>query len=280
MSGTADSQPDTILASISRILEDLTVLEQSYAATKEQKVADLASHLQRLAETADTKAVRARVLRELYWDRRLPAQQLAKAFGLKQGEVRRIAGQMIVELLCGRVTCGNKAKLTFKSLYDLESFEKKLSAPDGPKWITCKACEERDRRQREEENRQSDSEHRRRAEERRRRAKGLINLPWPKFIETPEWVKARNMFIDESGYACEVCKSGGVSLYVYLAEGHSQYSAEERFNLSSHLHLLCADCIPRLAGLLEEQKYELVKKEFFGQIREWAQDHMMYPSFL
>jgi hypothetical protein len=277
MDGTADSQADTILASISGVLEDLTALEQSYTATKEEKLADLASHLQRLAETADTKAVRARVLRELYWHKRLPAEQIAKSFGLKQGEVRRVAGELVFELPCGRITCNNKAKFTFKSLYRLEDFEKKLSHPDGPKSLKCKDCEEHERRGREEENRRRDAERERQAEEQRRRAEGLATLPWPQFIETPEWVEARNTFIDEYGYACEVCKSRGVSLYVYLAKDKPQYSAEMWFKLSSHLHLLCADCIPRLAGLLEEQKYELVKKEFLVHIRDWARDNIQYP---
>lgn len=262
MSEQQDSRVEGILASISTVLDDLTALEQSYKAMKEQKAAELASHLQRLAETSDTKAVRARMLRELYWHKRLPARMLGKTFGLKEREVRTVAGHLVLELPCGRATCTNGAKLTFKSISEIETFEREMAAPGGRKSIECEGCREHRRRDEEDERARREAEGRREAEERRRRDMELINLPWRWFIETPEWARARNMLIAEAGYACGVCKSGRVSLYVYLAKGSPQYSTELWFNLSSHLHLLCADCIPRCEGCWTNRSTNWLTRNF------------------
>lgn len=276
MSGEQHSRAEALLTSVSGLLDDLIALEQSYRATREQKTSDLASCLQSLVETADTLALRAHVLRQLYWFKRVPVRQIARAFGLKQGEVRTIAGPMLLKLPCHRVTCQNDATLRFTSLSELTAFEKRAEEAGGRNLAVCAECDERDRRAEEDERRRREAESRREAEEQRRRAESLATLRWPEFIETPEWVESRNLAIDKAGYMCELCEAREVSLYVYLHKNAPQYDTDMWFSLRHHLHVLCAGCVGRCEGLLEEQKYELVKKEFLDHVRSWVREN--YPG--
>lgn len=57
MSGQQNPQAEALLAEVSGILDELNALEESYKAAKEQRTADLASNLKRLAEASDTLAV-------------------------------------------------------------------------------------------------------------------------------------------------------------------------------------------------------------------------------
>jgi hypothetical protein len=106
------------LTSVERTLGELDSLEQTYTQQKGLLTSTLASHLQRLAEISDTQAVRAQTIRTLYWEKNLSAGEIGKAFGLKEGAVRKLAGKMILDLDC-QLGCGSTIRMEFGSRHAL-----------------------------------------------------------------------------------------------------------------------------------------------------------------
>lgn len=68
-----------ILGQLDESVEELKELQSSYIEQKKSIVSRMESVISKLARLADTQAVKATVLRQLYWDYNIPAKLLADA---------------------------------------------------------------------------------------------------------------------------------------------------------------------------------------------------------
>lgn len=238
----------TLLTSVEQTLGELESLEQTYTQQKGLLTSTLASYLERLAEISDTQAIRAQTIRTLYWEKNLSAGEIGKAFGLKEGAVRKLAGKLVIDVPCER-KCGTSMRMDFGSKAALNE----VVNVNGKrrKHVICPTCqkaisEERERRQAEL------------SEQQRQRDEVLRGLPWEEFIDTEDWIHYRNESLYNGGWwrsYCEICQTRDGSLYICPQKDSPQGVRGPQFSL------LCLACIPRCQDLIDEHKRERLRAE-------------------
>jgi hypothetical protein len=77
-----------LLESVSGSIGKLDELERTYNEARGNLVSELVSYLDQLAVAADSQAKRAQIVRELYWNRKIPAELLGTAFKLNKHTLR------------------------------------------------------------------------------------------------------------------------------------------------------------------------------------------------
>lgn len=260
---------DGLLNSIEGSLKQLDEVELSYKQSKEQATTELASHVHQLAVLSDSQATRARVIRELYWNKKLPATLISEAFGLKVSGMKRIAGPLIVNTPCAK-ECGNTVKKTYKSRSELEDAERRARKNKGNSfgfYNVCSECQEKGKAETEVSIAQRKAAVQKRNEQ-------LRKMSWEDFIETEEWIDIRNRLIHDAGYRCEICHTSGTSLYVYPHKDTPQDYPSFYINRQGYNYfVLCSKCVPRCSDLIDEKKGEYVKREFMREIMDWNQEH-------
>jgi hypothetical protein len=249
---------DDLLNSVGVQQTKLDELEQYYKENKELITKQLASHIQDLAVSSDTQAIRAKVVRELYWEKQISTTLIGSAFALSPGRIRKIAGSKTVSFPCD-YQCGNSISETFGSRSHLETSlrsehkRRNRSSPNFVYYRVCKDCEKREKTERE-------------AEEQ------LRAMSWEDFIETKEWIETRNSLFHEKGYKCEVCRTDKTRLHIYLGKDTPQ-DAWNYYDENYRYFILCGDCVPRFADIINPEKGETIKREFMSRIMEWNQGY-------
>lgn len=260
----------TLFASVAELQDRLTELEESYKQQSEELTARIRECVEQIARQCETQATRAAALRDLYWKRKVSAAIIALAFGLTPARMRKLAGTWTIEKPCAK-GCGNNIKviLTGRSQLDeMEREQRKLSKrsedwaagdfgrfPKPPFYVTNGACEKCAERLRAD----WETEYARRQETLQCRKQQLSSMSWEEFIETEEWRRQRNFELHNAYYSCQVCRTGGMGLYVcYSKDGESLYVA-------------CKGCRGRIADLIDPEKMEYVKREFMTEIENWNQ---------
>jgi hypothetical protein len=78
---------EKLLGEITAAQDESVRVEEEYKRSKVQAKEQLTTAVRRLAELADSQAVRAKILRELYWNRRVSADAIGSAFkiGVRRG---------------------------------------------------------------------------------------------------------------------------------------------------------------------------------------------------
>lgn len=238
----------TLLSYVGQTLGELDSLEQTYTQQKGLLTSTLADYLKRLAEISDTQAIRAQTIRTLYWEKNLSAGEIGKAFGLKEGAVRKLAGKLVIDVPC-EGGCGNSMRMDFGSKAALNEVVNVTSK--RRKRIICPICqkaisEERERRQAELN------------KSRRQRNEVLRDMPWEEFIDTEEWIHFRNESLYNGGWwrsDCEICHTRDGALYICPQKDSPQGVRGPQFSL------LCSACIPRCQDLIDEHKRERLRAE-------------------
>lgn len=255
-----------LLESVSTSLGKIDELERAYNEARGDLISGLASHINQLAVLSDSQAARAQVVRKLYWNKRIPVELIAKAFGLKPRAVTKIAGALVLTLPCPS-ECGNSVKREFKSRSQLDDYYRSARRCGRLSYPTHLACEECKRK--------AESEREAEAARQRQRNIELLNMPWEEFAETKEWVAIRNDQLHYADYECERCHTRGVGLYVYLGDDTPQ-NYPYFSNGTYQYYVLCRSCVPMCGDLINAEKSEYVKLEFVQRIRDSNQGH--YPD--
>jgi hypothetical protein len=263
-----------LLDSIDGSLSKLDELEQSYKQQKEQITTDLASSMRQLAALSDSKATRAQTIRELYWNKKLPATLISEAFGLKVSVMKRIAGALIVNVPCSKA-CGGSVKRTYKSRTELEDearTERRQAKyaqryPDDSYLSSRNACEECKKR----ENAEREAKEAQRKEAIRRRKEQLRNMPWDEYTETNEWIAIRNSQIHDADYKCQICQAGGIGLHVFFDKDTPQ-DYPDYIGHGYNYFVVCHSCIPRCSDLIDRERGEYIKREFMREVMDWNQE--------
>lgn len=258
-----------LLNSTVESLNKLANLEVSYKEQKEQITTELASYVRQIATLSDSQAIRAEVIRDLYWNKKLSATLISEAFGLKVSGMKRIAGSLILNLPCANA-CGISVKKSFSSRTKLEEHFRDERRSERRSFLFRTLCEECRKKQELE----SEAESARRKKAILKRNEELRNMAWEDFIETNEWMDIRSRLIHNIGYHCEICHTGDVSLYIYLHKDTPQDYPSYYINSRGYDYsVVCSRCVPRCSGLINEQKGEYIKKEFFSEIMDWYNSH-------
>jgi hypothetical protein len=257
------------LNSIGDSLNKLNELELSYKEQKEQITTELASRVREIAALSDSQAIRAEVIRDLYWNKKLSAKLISEAFGLKVSGMKRIAGSLVIKLPCAN-DCGNTVSKSFSSRTRLEDHFRDERKSAGRTFAFHTLCDDCEKRRKNE----SDAAAIRRKRAILKRNEELRSMDWEDFSETEEWMSIKSRLVHNIGYQCEICHDSGVSLYVYLHKETPQdypsyYISREGYNYS----VLCKKCVPRCTDLINEEKGEYIKKEHFSEIMNWYNSH-------
>jgi hypothetical protein len=255
------TQIEKLLTEVTGTLADITRIEQECKESKNRTKESLRTTIHQLAVLADSQAVRAQILRELYWKNRMSAEIIGDAFGLEMRRIAGLAGAYTIEYPC-RNECGGSAEVTFTSRAELERHESSYAKP------ICAACE---KQKREESERKSAEQARASA----RRVAELRAMSWQEFTDTPEWIWVRGRVLVEKGFSCDICGASGVSLNVCLHKDTPQFPLPSGRLFGSgidgewtHFYVLCQDCIKRCEDLLHPEWRERIKAEFLNKIQE------------
>ena len=250
-----------LLESVAVSLNKLDELERTYNEARGNLVSELVSHLDQLAVIADSQATRAQVVRELYWNRKIPALLIGEAFKLRKLRLTRIAGALVLTLPCPS-ECGNSVKREFKSRKELGDYQRETRRSrrlSYPSHLACDECKQRAEAEKEAE-----------AKRKEQRNVELQNMAWEDFIETKEWIEIRNVQMEYAGYQCQRCHISSVGLNVYLAKDTPQNYPH--FSSSDYkYYVLCSSCLPKCTELINAEKGEYVKEEFICSIKDWNQ---------
>ncbi len=247
-----------LLESVSGSLGKLGELERTYNEARGNLIAELVSHLDQMAAAADSQASRGEIVRELYWNRNIPAELIATAFKLSKQTLRKVAGALVLTLPCPN-ECGNSVKREFRSRKQLGQYRHEARRSRRLSYLTYLACDECKRK----------AEAEKEAEEARKRQRNLrlMNMPWEDFTETKEWIEIRNEQMHYAGYSCQRCHVNGVGLYVYLGKDTPQ--GYPHFSMSGYkYYVLCGGCVPACEEIINPKKGEYIKGEFIWSIQE------------
>ena len=243
----------------------LESLEFSYKEQKEQAIAELFSYVRQLAVLSDTQAIRAQVLRELYWNRKISVEIIGRAFGLPVGNVRKHAGSLIMEIPCEE-SCGANIKKAFTSRAKLEDYYEHFDQRKSNALFARNVCESCIKRIKAEEQEAASRKER----YARQRNQQLRAMSWKDFIKTKEWIEVRNTLLYVAEYQCEVCHDKEASLYIYPHIDTPQDSPG-LYNIRSNQYnyfVLCKECVPRCSDLISEARVEYVNRIRILEIRK------------
>lgn len=243
---------DKLLENIKVGLIELDEMERNYVQAKERKVKEMNAFIAQLAVFADTQATRAYVVRELYWKESLPSTVLVEAFGLTLNRIRSIAGSLIYKFPCEN-GCGKEVQKEFTSKTQLEKYV--------PNSAICEACEKMIEAQKTEKRQQENAIYEAKIQ---KREKELSEMSWDEYTETNEWADIRANLLNWNSYDCEICNISGVRLNIFLHKDATQ--TRDRDN--NIYYVLCDRCIPRCIDLIQEDKREVIQKEFLRQLME------------
>jgi hypothetical protein len=258
-----DRKFEGLLESVSGSLGKLAELERTYNEARGNLTAELVSYLDQLAAAADSQATRGEIVRELYWNRDIPAELISESFKLSKHTLRKVAGALMLTLPCPN-ECGNSVKREFKSRTELKTYHGETRRSRRHSYLSYLACDKCKRK----------AEAEKEAEDARKRQRNLrlLNMSWKDFTETKEWREIRNEQMHYAGYSCHRCLINGVGLYVYLSKDTPQ--SYPHFSMSEYrYYVLCANCVPACAELINPEKGEYIKKEFIWSIKDWNQGH-------
>jgi hypothetical protein len=265
MSESDEIRVRKMLDSLGESINQLEALELSYKQQKERITSTIASSVHQIATLSDTQAIRAKVIRDLYWNKKIRVTLICEAFGLKVGAVKRIAGPMLVALPCANA-CGNTLKKSFHSMTALEDHFREARKSAKRSWLMVNVCEECEKKRKAE----SEADSARAKQAILKRNEKLRAMIWEDFIETEEWMNLRSRLIHNLGYQCEICHTRHVSLYVFLHKDTPQDNPSFYFTSEAYNYfVLCRKCVDRCRDLINEDKGEFIKKEFFTDIMTW-----------
>lgn len=252
-------QIEKLLGDVANSQSELDRIEQDYKKSKQRVREQIAGTIHQLAVLADTQAVRARILRELYWKRRISAEIIGNAFGLEMRRIAGLAGSYTIQYPCDN-ECGGTAEETFTSRAELERHESSHGKHICPK---CSKLE-RDELERRALQRKKASQ---------KRAVELRAMSWEEFTDSQEWIEMRGYFLESVGFRCEICNASDVSLNVCLQKDTTEYPLmmERGFFRSGgelHFYVLCQSCIKRCEDLLHPEWRERIKVEFIDKIMD------------
>lgn len=160
------------------------------------------------------------VIADLYWFAAdIPTKWLAEAFGLRDYDIRQIAGKASLSIKCQ--SCGNL--LTVSGRTELQEIRRGCN-------LVCNSCNEAERREREKRWKEENA-----AEETRLRE--LQTMPYPEYLKIPEWESRKAQHLKSTGYRCQVCNSSNIPLHVH----HRTYERRGYENFKD-LIVLCEEC--------------------------------------
>jgi hypothetical protein len=253
-----DKKFERLLESVSGSLDKLDELERTYNAARGNLTAELVSYLDQMAMAADSQASRGEIVRELYWNRKIPAELIGTAFKLNKHTPRKVAGALVLYLPCPN-ECGNSVKREFKSRKEFNNYHGETRRSHRRSYISYLACDECKRK--------AEAEREAEAKRKKQRNLELQNMPWENFTETEEWRKLRNDVLHVAGYSCERCRANGVGLFVYLGkdtpQNHPHFS-----HRGYQYYVLCGGCVGACEELINPKKGEYLKAEIVYIIRE------------
>jgi hypothetical protein len=267
MSDTGKISVDNLLVQVDSWIKDLEEIERLFRENKERTSNNLISTMKKIAAESDSLAVRAKAIRNLYWEKKLPVTFIGDAFGLTPHQVKKTAGKFTHGYPCKR-QCGNLIFKSFQSRTELENLLKDngegLMNSPAYRMRVCKECADKeiaDAQAKSAEN----------ARELRIRKEQLRSMSWEDYIETKEWIEIRNTLIHIVGYQCQACHMKNTTLRVYPHNNTEQ--SHNYFESHRNYYVLCAKCVPRFEGLINEQKVDIIKREFLDKIMDWNQEN-------
>lgn len=255
-----DQKFKQLIGSVGDSLGKLGELELSYKKSKDKLTGELTSYVKQLAVLSDSQAIRAKVIRELYWNVGVSVTVLKEAFGLSQHRIVKLAGTQSLDFPCKR-NCGNTITKIVTSKYDLANTVGRIESSSFH--YVCDDCERRDKLKAEQE-----SINRKKAF--RLRNDALYQMSWEDFTETPEWKYIRNAAVCDADYCCERCNTQPENLYVFPHKDTPQSRINAYSDAIYRHYVLCSKCIGNYEELINSEKRDIVKKEFLPIIKEWA----------
>lgn len=255
---------DSLSDSVSKLEE----IERIYLESKEHRKNEILSLLKELAILADTQAKRAVIIRELYWHNQVSVLLIKEAFGIGLGRIRKIAGTLTVEYPC-KENCGRTiSKIhTARSDYNYFQAEKRKRY----NWHICETCE-KNRKIKSE----ADTIDARKL--RKERNQELYSMEWEDFVETPEWITIRNTYLNEVDYKCEICSLEPNALNIFLHKDTVHSQKNYYSNVFYKYYALSSKCVSRCEDLINREKRDAIKKEFFDTIKQWNREYDPYNS--
>jgi hypothetical protein len=254
-------QIEKLLSEVTDSLAESKRIEQEYKESKNRVRESLGRTIHQLAVLVDSQAVRAQILRELYWKNRISAEIIGDAFGLEMRRIAGLAGAYTIKCPCSN-DCEGVVEETFTSRAELERHESSHVKP------ICAACSKRKKDE-------SERRYEQRERARGKRVTELRAMSWQEFTDTPEWVWVRDRILVEKGFSCEICGASNVGLNVWLHKDTPEFPlpSERLFGSGidgewAHFYVLCQNCIKRCEDLLHPEWMERIKTEFVNKIKE------------
>jgi len=159
---------------------------------------------------------------DLYWNcPKFPVLHICAALNIKPKEIPDKIGIYILYGRCNK--CGGD--ILFQSRGALQWWYKRPNYSSN----LCEDCEKKDANSRI-------GGYIEREKQRKERVSQLRNMPYPEYLQTPEWDKTRKLKLKESSFRCEMCNATGV-----LNVHHRTYENRGDEN-TKDLIVLCEKC--------------------------------------
>jgi hypothetical protein len=258
-----------LLGQIDSSIDELEELERSYKKQGTSIKGQIESFVFKLANLADTLAVRATVLRRLYWETGISVQMMADAFGITPGRLKVIVGPLVVQTPCAG-NCGSIFNRTYKNRSEIvryKGYDRRAHRNEYYRHnnLLCDSC-------REKEKKANATRITEIQEEKKERYDILIKLEWEEFISTEEWRYTRNTILHNSsllmpGYGCEICRKVKCTLYLYPHKETPQYRIGG-YKGADVFFVLCKNCVPRCADLIIQGRCDVISPELQTMIAD------------
>lgn len=171
-------------------------------------------------QIGENTELRLHVIGHLYWfEPDIPTKWVAEAFGLRDYDIRQIAGKASSRIKCR--SCGKPLVATSRT--NLQQIQQGWN-------LVCDSCNEAEQREREKLWKAETA-----AEE--ARLQELQTMPYKEYLETPEWESRKAQHLKSTGYRCQVCNSSNIQLHVH----HRTYERRGCENFKD-LIVLCEEC--------------------------------------
>ena len=196
------------MAAFEALLTDIAEMQEAIQTLK-QRLKAIPSEM---AQELTTEAERVDAARYLYWTYpELSSVILAKELlGLSVRDLKLRLGPQTHNLQCEQC----QAPVSFQTRTALPKLlESKKRG--WPSLILCEPCCTQEKNQRREQNEAWCRQRREQEAEARRRLYELHTMPYPDYLQTPEWRERRGRHLASVGFRCQVCNTPAHSLDVH-----------------------------------------------------------------
>jgi hypothetical protein len=215
------------MTELEAILHDIADMKEAIAMLKER----LRGIPEQMASEIPSQTDRIEAARYLYWTQPDLSPTLI-AEGLLDTTLRellRLVGPSTTDIVCDR--CGEAVPVSSRT--NLEELRHRQC--ESPRYaegyrVICSSCWSAVQRDRSAWYEQYEHQQRARFQE-------LMTMPYPEYLQTPEWQERRARHLKSAGFRCQVCNAGNVQLDV-----HHRIYGQRGCEYFKDLIVLCHTC--------------------------------------